>query len=1368
MDQHITRQLHHVIRRLVRLRRWWALSWVWSLVALCAAVLNMLLPAGSTAVNAANGLLAVGAVLSLWFFLPRRMSERQRLETARLIEQRWPSLEQRLLTVIEQQPDLSRSGFTYLQDELASQVRSHAYVNDWKEAVPQRRVVGKIVTAMIAVLLSVYLTGHIRTEAAPILAEIEEERSEESVESLAEKFNVTIVPGNAEVERGTALLITATFEGRLPSAVTLKQSGLTDQSDEETDPETTRTMRQSLKDPLFGTRLASVDAPFSYYVQYDDETSEVFEVAVYELLRVEQVDARIEFPSYSDLADELIEDTWRVSTVEGSSVVLTVRLNKEIAKGHLVDREGEEFRLTPAERPAANPDQSRFSYQTRIPVDRTRRLSFKMQDDRGRNNRDEDEFVVTAIPNRPPEIKLTFPGRDLRVSPIEELQLEATIWDDFGIDEHGLVLDLADREPKIVTLGDKASGRKKHELAHLLALELEQAEPDQLVSYYFFADDRGPSGEKRRTMSDLFFAEVRHFEEIFREGQAPPSGPPSQGKNAQKAEELAKLQKQIINATWKVIRREIRREVSDAFTPDVELLIESQQAALEQLGALMEELKDPQSKKIAEHIATVMNQAIERLSQANQEQSTDQLTPALKAERAASQGLLKLRAREHTVTQQQPSQSSSSSSNSSSQQQLDQLELDNKKNRYETEKQAGNPQQEQQNREQLQILNRLRELARRQGDLNQKLRELELELKAAETEEEREEIERQLKRLREEQRELLRDVDELKERMEKPENQQQMAESKEKLEDTRSKVRQASDALEKGQLSQALNSGTRAERELQELRDEVRQQAAGQFGDEMRDLRQQAREIGERQDEIAQALNKEKKPEGRKRSLRSETEETTDLRTAFEDQREQLDRVMEQMREVVEKAETAEPLLARQLYETVRKARSDRLEDALNETDALTRRGLVKDAANVERQAHQGLDRLQTGIERAAESVLGNELETLKRARRELDQAGEAVKRELAQADPGELQKMQRARGNSEPGKRGSEQPDQDQPGTPQDNQPGNKPGDADSKQESQSTSGKGSQPGQLPNDPKADQQKGPGGQKPGDQESKDQQSGKQPSQGQKGDQPTDSKQPSESKEKGDSQSQGKQPGKGEGQQQSNSPSKQSRGKQPGQQPSSGKRSEGQGLPPEFRPPSGQKPSSQSQSQSGQPSPGQSSKGQPGNKASDSQSSSQSPSQSSQGKGSSQSGQRQQPGLRPRQNQSRQPNPQRSATAQENGGNSIGPGAPLTGPGFVQWSDQMRNIEELVEDPELRAEIARVREAARSMRAEFKRHSKEPEWSLVRMKILEPLDEIRDRLREEIARRESPDSLVPIDRDPVPEKYADLVRRYYERIGSGK
>jgi hypothetical protein len=115
-----------------------------------------------------------------------------------------------------------------------------------------------------------------------------------------------------------------------------------------------------------------------------------------------------------------------------------------------------------------------------------------------------------------------------------------------------------------------------------------------------------------------------------------------------------------------------------------------------------------------------------------------------------------------------------------------------------------------------------------------------------------------------------------------------------------------------------------------------------------------------------------------------------------------------------------------------------------------------------------------------------------------------------------------------------------------------------------------------------------------------------------------------------------------------------------------------------------------------------------------------------------------------------------------------GPGGPITGEDFREWSDRMRDVEELLEDPKLRAQTAQIRDRARGAREEFKRHAKMPDWNRLKTLVADPLAELRDRVAEELRRREKPDSLVPIDRDPVPPQYAEGVRRYYERLGSGR
>ena len=74
--------------------------------------------------------------------------------------------------------------------------------------------------------------------------------------------------------------------------------------------------------------------------------------------------------------------------------------------------------------------------------------------------------------------------------------------------------------------------------------------------------------------------------------------------------------------------------------------------------------------------------------------------------------------------------------------------------------------------------------------------------------------------------EMLADLDELRQRMERPENQSRMAEARQRMEQTRNEVQKAAESLEKEEASQALASGTRAQQNLQQLRDDFRKKNA--------------------------------------------------------------------------------------------------------------------------------------------------------------------------------------------------------------------------------------------------------------------------------------------------------------------------------------------------------------------------------------------------------------------------------------------------------------------------------------------------------------------------------------------------------------
>ena len=159
------------------------------------------------------------------------------------------------------------------------------------------------------------------------------------------------------------------------------------------------------------------------------------------------------------------------------------------------------------------------------------------------------------LPDRVPDVKLSFPRGDQRVSRLEELQLQAQASDDFGLLKFGVGFGLAGEDPEFVELGQSAGPNEKRKFSHLIPLENMALETDQVIAYFAWADDYGPDGKVRRTYSDMFFAEIRPFDEIFRPDQSGGGGQgqgEGQGQGGREPIRLVELQKQIVIATWKL------------------------------------------------------------------------------------------------------------------------------------------------------------------------------------------------------------------------------------------------------------------------------------------------------------------------------------------------------------------------------------------------------------------------------------------------------------------------------------------------------------------------------------------------------------------------------------------------------------------------------------------------------------------------------------------------------------------------------------------------------------------------------------------------------------------------------------------------
>ena len=1314
---------------LARLADWW--SWIAVLVTFAVVSIAML--------------------IGVWWADSRSVDVKTLVKR---IEDAHPDLQAALMTAVEQEPGKDGQ-LGYLQERVVYDAVDHALQHEWVKRVSSGRLIGAAWLQMATVFAFGAALWALLGEARPIGYLPEAVAGEVAPPELPKPeladYEIQVLPGDTEVERGARLIVEAQFGERIPpnAMLVMREPG------EEGAERGRVPMKAGLDEAVFSGLIAAVDSDTVYRIEFDgDNRSDEFSIATYIHPELEQADAEITPPAYAKQEAKKIENVRKVSLLEGSDLAWSMKINKPVAAAELFGEDESVIPLTPS------PDDATVLVASHRP-DESQKYRLHLVDEKDRANKQPPWFTVTVKRNLPPKLDFTFPKRDVEVSSLEELPVEAKIWDDLGVLKAGATFTHGDQTREVALLDGELPGGTEQVVRTLFALEELDTQPRDLVSYHLWAEDLGPDGQPRRTSSDMFFAEVRYFEDIFRESESMSGkGQPQEGEG--NSAKLLKLQKEVMNATWKLIRRADMDRGFEDIGSDIGVVKESQQHAIGQTKEAWEKAEDPELKVFFGTAAEQMEEAVKTLEKAIESKDTKPLRPAHEFERKAYESLIRARSREHDVTQ---SQSQSSGQGQPQEQQLMQLEMKQKEMKYEEESEAQDPVEKALQDANLDVLNRLKELARRQEAIAEKIKELQNALEEAKTEEEKQELERQLKRLQEEQEQLLRDLDDLTEKMDTEQNRPNMAEEREKIEETREDVREAAEKLEEGKLADAANAATRAQREIEEVQEEFRKKTSRRFDQEMRDLRQRARDLAENQEEIGKKFEENPSATEKENPFdeRSSPLANAELARELESQKKALGEMLEEMRELSENAEESEPILSTAIYDAFRKARTGGIEESLDEARDLTRYNRREMAQESERVAARGLEELKEGVEEAAEKVLGSEADALRLARSELESLIEQAREE-----------SERLGGGEKPGGEESESKD----GEPTDLAMNDAGKDPTKEGQVGDPTGSGEEEGQKPGAKPGENQ----GEGKGETDSEGQEKGQGKGKGQPGEKPGEGDGQGQLAENGKGKGKGTQPGEGEGEGQEARPGESS-GKGKGQGKGEGE-GQGEGQEPGKMAQGGQQPG-QGEGESDSPGQGKGkgkgkgegqgegkSEGRPGELAEAGQPSGASGTGSSSAGGNNQSGMGG-PNFGGGQDQGPR-GPMTGENAQGGkplffqGNEETEPGGPIAGSDYEQFADRLRNVESMVEQDDLRNELAKVMDDARAMRIEFRRNNSPPQASTINQRITMPLVEIRDRVAEELAKLDKENPLAPIDRDPVPREYRELVRRYYEELGSGR
>ncbi|MEM9531779.1 MAG: hypothetical protein AAGA23_12765 [Pseudomonadota bacterium] len=502
--------------------------------------------------------------------------------------------------------------------------------------------------------------------------------------------SLSVSPGDSLVRRGGRLVVQARPEGFTPDEAEL--FARVGEGEWQSTP-------MVADNEAFRFTFPAVREPVRYYVVAGDVRSPEFGAEVIDLPRIVKFDMTYHYPPWSGREPE---------TVRGGDVRAVAETRVELQLETEAALPASVLRLSGRDTVALEIDgvQARVSFS--VDGDGEYSLAALAGGDEVRLTPD---YLITELPDEPPELSFSAPARDVDVHAVEELPLTVQATDDFSLREVTLHYAVNGGDWQEVPLARAETRGTQVTASHLLMLEdlgeFGFLEPGDVISYFASASDRSALAQ-----SDLFFVHVRPFDRRVSQSQMAGGGSGGGEQN-----EISQRQREIILSTWNLRRQRDNDSAEPAQISDrARLLAQLQETLAGQAETLADRVRARQlsaDQRIATYIGH-LEDAIANMGPAAERLTAEEFAEALAPEQLALKHLLRAEA---VFTDIQVSMNSNRSRGSGSGRDLAEmmeLELDLEKNQYETAEraspaQAGGAEDD--------TLDQLEDLARRQQEL---------------------------------------------------------------------------------------------------------------------------------------------------------------------------------------------------------------------------------------------------------------------------------------------------------------------------------------------------------------------------------------------------------------------------------------------------------------------------------------------------------------------------------------------------------------------------------------------------------------------------------------------------------------------------
>ncbi len=811
-----------------RVRGRWKLALVLRGAIICVAVLLLLIalsaigfaqfgftPDTVTILRTAVGVIGL-AVLGLTVFWPafRQVSDER---VALYIEEREPALQSVLISAIENK-DAAQQG---LARALVQRAARECRQIEYGRRIEQQRLKRSSWALTAAVLAAIAIVGAgptpLRNSARALLLPT-------PAAEAAGVMSISALPGNDTIARGADIAITADLHGFKAAeafVVVKAQRG-----------EWKRwAMSAAQRGNGFEAVLFDVAENTEYYIEAAAVRTPAYRITVADAPFVQSIALEFVYPAYTGMANKREDEGGDIVAPKGTVVRVIATPSSPVSDGRLQLDDARAIRM---QRGAAG----ELVASLRVLKDDLYHIELPGLD--GRLTNASAQYAITTLIDEPPTVRVEKPGRDIKVSSVDEVFVSASAEDDYGVTKFDLVYSVNGSAQQNKTLATPSGRNPSVTGGHTFFLEELSLKPGDFVSYFVRATDNNAVDGAQSATTDIYFIQIRPFSREYRAAEQ--GGMPGQGQGMEDPGALSEQQRQIVAATFN-IQRDRTTYTAQGYREALTTVELSQKRLREQVETLLRRMQQRevvQMDSIFAQIAELLPQAAREMSAAEDQLQQQKPEDALPPEQRALQQLLRAEAlyREVQVQMQQQQQAAGQGGTPPEDlADLFDLEREGIPNQYE---QVQRSQQEQSERQVDETLERLRELARRQQQ------EAERQQQASRGQQPQQGgggTGSAQRRLADEAEEAARQLERLAREQSNPE-----------LNDAARRLREAADAMRRASAQQngrGLADANAAREQLEEARRRLQQNQRESLQQRVEEARQQAERLREQQRNIA-------------------------------------------------------------------------------------------------------------------------------------------------------------------------------------------------------------------------------------------------------------------------------------------------------------------------------------------------------------------------------------------------------------------------------------------------------------------------------------------------------------------------------------